>query len=153
MPNHIWHKSSEYLNGVCVYLLYVLKKSQFIRKGIDWLSFRESLGRSVDGKCVYAKTMDGEIVCVSTQGNEFKELWLVDAGLGYEHAPCIVLEHKGVVYAGSRRGILAAIDVKTKQLLWRQQVGASEVNGFEVDKNGDIYASLVEGSVWRISHK
>ena len=115
--------------------------------------YRESLGRSVDGKCVYAKTMDGEIVCVSTQGNEFKELWLVDAGLGYEHAPCIVLEHKGVVYAGSRRGILAAIDVKTKQLLWRQQVGASEVNGFEVDKNGDIYASLVEGSVWRISHK
>ena len=138
---------------VCVYLLSVLKKSQFIRKGIDWLSYRESLGRSVDGKCVYAKTMDGEIVCVSTQGNEFKELWLVDAGLGYEHAPCIVLEHKGVVYAGSRRGILAAIDVKTKQLLWRQQVGASEVNGFEVDKNGDIYASLVEGSVWRISHK
>ena len=115
--------------------------------------YRESLGRSVDGKCVYAKTMDGEIVCVSTQGNEFKELWLVDAGLGYEHAPCIVLEHKGVVYAGSRRGILATIDVKTKQLLWRQQVGASEVNGFEVDKNGDIYASLVEGSVWRISHK
>ena len=115
--------------------------------------YRESLGRSVDGKCVYAKTMDGEIVCVSTQGNEFKELWLVDAGLGYEHAPCIVLEHKGVVYAGSRRGILAAIDVKTKQLLWRQQVGASEVNGFEVDKNGDIYASLVEGSVWRICHK
>lgn len=115
--------------------------------------YRESLGRSVDGKCVYAKTMDGEIVCVSTQGNEFKELWLVDAGLGYEHAPCIVLEHKGVVYAGSRRGILAAIDVKTKQLLWRQQVGVSEVNGFEVDKNGDIYASLVEGSVWRISHK
>ena len=115
--------------------------------------YRESLGRSVDGKCVYAKTMDGEIVCVSTQGNEFKELWLVNAGLGYEHAPCIVLEHKGVVYAGSRRGILAAIDVKTKQLLWRQQVGASEVNGFEVDKNGDIYASLVEGSVWRICHK
>ena len=43
--------------------------------------------------------------------------------------------------------------VKTKQLLWRQQVGASEVNGFEVDKNGDVYVSLVEGSVWRICHK
>lgn len=115
--------------------------------------YRESLGYSVDGKSVYAKTMDGEIVCVSTQGNEFKELWIVDAGLGYDHAPCIVLEHKGVVYAGSRRGIIAAIDVKTKQLLWRKQVGASEVNGFEVDEKGDIYASLVEGAVWRISKK
>lgn len=38
MPNHIWHKSSEYLNGVCVYLLSVLKKSQFIRKR-DRLAF------------------------------------------------------------------------------------------------------------------
>ncbi len=115
--------------------------------------YRESLGYSVDGKSVYAKTMDGEIVCVSTQGNDFKELWIVDAGLGYDHAPCIVLEHKGVVYAGSRRGIIAAIDVKTKQLLWRKQVGASEVNGFEVDEKGDIYASLVEGAVWRITNK
>lgn len=115
--------------------------------------YRESLGYSVDGKSVYAKTMDGEIVCVSTQGNDFKELWIVDAGLGYDHAPCVVLEHKGVVYAGSRRGIIAAIDVKTKQLLWRKQVGASEVNGFEVDEKGDIYASLVEGAVWRITNK
>lgn len=115
--------------------------------------YRESLGGSVDGKRIYAKTMDGEVVCVSTESNEFKELWLVDAGLGYEHAPCIVLEHNGVVYVGSRRGIIAAVNVKTKQLLWRQQVGSSEVNGFEVDEKGDIYASLVEGTIWRISKK
>lgn len=115
--------------------------------------YRESLGRSVDGKRVYAKTMDGEIVCISTEGNTFNELWITDAGLGYEHAPCIVLEHKGVVYAGSRRGIIAAIDAKTSKLLWRQQLGASEVNGFEVDNKGDVYLSLIEGSIWRITHK
>ena len=115
--------------------------------------YRESLGRSVKGDKVYAKTMDGEIVCVSTEGNTFKELWLTDAGLGYEHAPCIVLEHDGVVYAGSRRGIIAALDANTTQLLWRKQVGASEINGFEVDNKGDVYVSLVEGSIWRISKK
>lgn len=115
--------------------------------------YRESLGRSVDGKRVYAKTMDGEIVCVSTEGDTFKELWITDAGLGYEHAPCIVLEHDGVIYAGSRRGIIVALDAKTSKLIWRKQLGASEVNGFDVDKNGDIYFSLIEGSVWRISKK
>ncbi len=113
--------------------------------------YRESLGRSVDGKRVYAKTMDGEVVCVSTEGNVFYELWTVDAGLGYEHAPCIVLEQNGVVYAGSRRGIIAAIDAKTNKLLWRQQIGSSEVNGFEVDDKGDVYLSLIEGTIWRIS--
>ena len=115
--------------------------------------YRESLGRSVDGKRVYAKTMDGEIVCVSTEGDTFKELWITDAGLGYEHAPCIVLEHDGVIYAGSRRGIIVALDAKTSKLIWRKQLGASEVNGFDVDKNGDVYFSLIEGSVWRISKK
>lgn len=113
--------------------------------------YRESLGRSVDGKRAYAKTMDGEIVCVSTEGNEFNELWMVDAGLGYEHAPCIVLEQNGVVYAGSRRGIIAAIDAESHTLLWRRQIGASEVNGFEVDDKGDVYLSLIEGTIWKIS--
>ena len=59
--------------------------------------FRESLGVSQDGKTAYAKTMDGELVAVSTEGSDYRELWMVDAGLGYEHAPCIVLEHNGVV--------------------------------------------------------
>ncbi len=115
--------------------------------------YRESLGRSVDGNRVYAKTMDGEIVCISTEGNEFNELWITDAGIGYEHAPCIVLEHNGIVYAGSRRGIIVALDANTSKLLWRKQVGASEINGFEVDEKGNVYASLVEGSIWKISKK
>lgn len=115
--------------------------------------YRESLGRSEDGKRVYAKTMDGEIVCVSTEGNVFNELWITDAGLGYEHAPCIVLEHKGVIYAGSRRGIIVALDANTHQIIWRQQLGASEINGFDVDEKGDVYVSLIEGSIWRISKK
>ncbi len=50
-----------------------------------------------------------------TRGNrchhpEFRELWTVDMGLGYEHAPCIVAEHNGIVYAGSRRGIITMVD-------------------------------------------
>ena len=115
--------------------------------------YRESMGRSEDGNRVYAKTMDGEIVCISTEGNEFKKLWITDAGIGYEHAPCIVIEKDGVVYAGSRRGIITAIDAQTSKLLWRQQVGASEINGFDIDEKGNIYVSLIEGSIWRISKK
>jgi outer membrane protein assembly factor BamB/predicted phosphohydrolase len=111
---------------------------------------RESLGLSADGKRVYAKTMDGELIAVSTEGDTFNPLWCVDAGLGYEHAPCIVLEHGGVVYVGSRRGMLVAVDPVAQKVLWRYSLGTSEVNGFEVDERGDIYVSLIEGTVWRI---
>lgn len=110
---------------------------------------RESLGRSVDGKVAYAKTMDGELVAMST-GDNYQELWKVDLGFGYEHAPCIVLEHDGYIYCGSRRGMLAVVNAATHELVFTYRMGSSEVNGFDVDERGDIYCSLIEGTIWRI---
>ena len=110
---------------------------------------RESLGRSADGKVAYAKTMDGELVAMST-GEKYELLWKVDLGFGYEHAPCIVLEHDGFIYCGSRRGMLAVVDAATHQLVFTSQLGTSEFNGFEVDETGTVYCSLIEGTIWRI---
>ena len=112
---------------------------------------RESLGCSVDGKVAYAKTMDGELVAMST-GDNYQELWKVDLGFGYEHAPCIVLEHDGYIYCGSRRGMLAVVNASTHELVFTYSMGSSEVNGFDVDNRGDIYCSLIEGTIWRIRH-
>lgn len=115
---------------------------------------RESLGLSEDGKRAYAKTMDGTIVAMDTESDDYHQLWNTDCGFGYEHAPCIVLEHNGYIYAGSRRGMLAVLDAATGKLVFRYEMGSSEVNGFEVDPaTGDIYCSLIEGTIWRISHK
>lgn len=112
---------------------------------------RESLGLSEDGKRAYAKTMDGTIVAMDTQSDDYRELWNTDCNYGYEHAPCIVLEKDGYIYAGSRRGMLAVLDAATGKLLFNYSMGSSEVNGFEVDPTtGDIYCSLIEGTIWRI---
>ena len=110
---------------------------------------RESLGHSADGKIAYAKTMDGELVAMST-GPQYELLWKVDLGFGYEHAPCIVIEHDGFIYCGSRRGMLAVVDATTHQLVFTSQLGTSEFNGFEVDETGTVYCSLIEGTIWRI---
>ncbi len=115
--------------------------------------YRESLGASENGDRVYAKTMDGEVVAVSTTSDDFDLLWRVDTGLGYEHAPCIVLESDGTIYVGSRRGIMVAIDAATHEILYTYRLGSSEFNGWERDTNGDIYTSLIEGTVWRISRR
>ena len=113
---------------------------------------RESLGHSADGEVAYAKTMDGTLVAMST-GDYYQMLWQVDLGFGYEHAPCIVLEHNGYIYCGSRRGMLAVVNASTHQLEFTYQMGSSEVNGFEVDPStGDIYCSLIEGTIYRITH-
>ena len=116
--------------------------------------YRESLGVSADGRTAYAKTMDGELVAVDTTTPDFKELWTVDMGLGYEHAPCIVVEKDGVVYAGSRRGIVTAVDPKAQKVLWSLPLGVSEVNGLDIDPTtGDVYLSLIGGTVYRIHKK
>ena len=112
---------------------------------------RESLGRSADGEVAYAKTMDGTLVAMST-GDKYQFLWEVDLGFGYEHAPCIILEHNGHIYCGSRRGMLAVVNAATHELEFTYRLGTSEVNGFEVDDDGNIYCSLIEGTIWKISH-
>lgn len=113
---------------------------------------RESLGLSEDGMRAYAKTMDGTIVAMDTQSDDYHQLWETDCGFGYEHAPCIVLEKNGYIYAGSRHGTLAVIEADTGKLLFTYSMGSSEVNGFEVDPTtGDIYCSIIEGTIWRIS--
>ncbi len=114
--------------------------------------YRESLGHSADGKHVYAKTMDGELVIVDATSPEFNELACVDMKLGYEHAPCIVAESNGVIYAGSRSGKIAAVDARSFEHLWTIPVGVSEVNGIDIDpETGDVYCSLIEGTIFRIS--
>ena len=113
--------------------------------------YREAMGHSEDGTRIYSKTMDGELVAVDATSPEFKELWTVDMGIGYDHAPCIVLEKDGVVYAGSRRGILTAVDPVAKNVLWSLPLGSSEINGIDVDPTtGDIYISMIEGTIFRV---
>jgi len=111
---------------------------------------RESQGISRDGKTVYAKLMNGYLLSVSTESRDFKSLGTVDAGLGYEHAPCPILEKDGVVYLGSRNGVVVAVDAKTQQVLWKFKCGNSEVNRFLADADGTIYFSLTEGAIYKL---
>jgi outer membrane protein assembly factor BamB len=112
---------------------------------------RESQGISEDGKTVYGKTMDGRLVAASTEASEYTSLWTADAGLGYEHAPCPILEKDGVVYLGSRNGMVVAVNATTHNVLWRFKAGNSEVNRFTADAKGNIYFSLIEGKIYRIT--
>ena len=114
--------------------------------------YRESLGCSEDGTRVYAKTMDGELVAVDATTGEFKKLWVVDLKLGYEHAPCIVAEKDGIVYAGSRRGLVVAVNPQTQSVIKKFFLGKSETNGIDIDPtSGNVYTSLIEGTIFKLN--
>ena len=116
--------------------------------------YRESLGHSADFSRVYSKTMDGELVAVDATSPEFKELWTIDLGLGYEHAPCEIIEKDGYVYTGSLKGRVTITRADGPELVASLPLGMSEINGIDVDPySGDVYVSLVEGTVFRIKKK
>lgn len=114
--------------------------------------YREAMGVSADGKRIYAKTMDGQLVVVDATTPDFRLLSVVDMNLGYEHSPCIIVEQDGVIYAGSRRGIVTAIDAATLSILWQKEIGVSEINGFDVDPfTSAVWTSLIEGKIFKIT--
>ena len=114
--------------------------------------YRESLGHSEDYTKIYSKTMDGELAIVDATTPEFHLIKLVDLKIGYEHAPCIVAEKNGVIYIGSRRGIVTAVDAKTFAIKWQITIGSSEVNGIDIDPyTGKVYVSLIEGTIFNLN--
>ena len=115
--------------------------------------YRESIGHSEDYSRIYAKTMDGALVAVDALSPEFKELWSVDLVIGYDHAPCVVVEKDGLVYAGSRRGIVTISRADGSGRVASICLGKGEINGFDIAPfDSNIYVSLVDGKIYRIRY-
>ena len=108
---------------------------------------RESMGISADGSRVYAKLMNDTIIAVSTQTDSFHLVWETNARFGYEHNPCPILENNGVVYAGTKNGIFIAADAATGKILLEHKAGNSSINAITAGKDGNIWISLIEGSI------
>ncbi len=89
---------------------------------------RETVALSEDKEKIYSKTMRDSLVCYSTAGDTPRELWSCCVGFGYDHAPSMPQEKEGVVYGGTVRGLVYAVDAQTGRLLWRHRVGSSLVN-------------------------
>ncbi len=116
---------------------------------------RESMGKSQDGLFFYAKTMDGELLRLPlsdtlelTEENLITQSKVLDLKLGYEHNPAAILENKGKIYLGSRKGEVVIVDAKKFEIIKTIQLGNSSINGFVLDENGKVWTSLIEGGIY-----
>lgn len=122
-----------------------------------WRTFqskvRESLGISQDGERIYGKTMNDSIVCYSTHSDQPRQLWATDARFGYEHAPAMLPECEGIVYASTCTGVIMALDGKSGQLLWKHKVGNSLLNTVvPIGKKRVLYTST-DGKIGMLKWK
>jgi len=108
---------------------------------------RESIGLSADSSTVYGKTMQDEIVAYNTNGTGPALAWKLNAGFGYEHTPSDLVEKDGVVFYGTKNGVVYTFDAKTHQNLWLHKIDNSMINTINpIDKKNCI-VSTMDGKV------
>jgi outer membrane protein assembly factor BamB len=112
---------------------------------------RESIGISPDGKSIYAKLMNDSIIAMSATAEFSKTEWAIDAGIGYDHNPCPVVATENVVIGATKNGLLSAVDIHGKKVLWKFKAGNSSVNKIVTSDSGDVWVSLIEGNILRLN--
>jgi len=96
--------------------------------GTDNLSVRESIGIAEDGRRVYVRTTDGLIAAVAPDADGQETLWEAEMGVAQDISSAQIVEKDGVVFYGTKNGLLLAFDAETGAIRWQHRVGAALLN-------------------------
>ena len=108
---------------------------------------RESLGMSNDSSLVYAKTMDGDVIGISTSADSMQITWRAKAGLGYELAPTAIVEDRGIVYIPSDDGMVTAAARADGKILWKHKVSNALITHILPLKANEIIVTSMDGKI------
>ncbi len=108
---------------------------------------RESIGISADGKFVYGKTMQDTVVAYATSPRKQSAAWKMNCGFGYEHVPSMLIEKDGLVFFGTKSGVVYAIDPREKVVSWAHKIDNSMVNTVRVVRGDKLVVSTMDGKV------
>jgi outer membrane protein assembly factor BamB len=108
---------------------------------------RESIGISKDGKVIYGKTMQDTIVAYTASREKQTALWKMHVGFGYEHVPSMLIERGGIVFFGTKNGVVYAIDPLTQKINWAYKIDNSMVNTVRVIDKTKLIAATMDGKI------
>ncbi|TPE46307.1 outer membrane protein assembly factor BamB family protein [Pontibacter mangrovi] len=123
------------------------------RERKDTVRVRESMGLSGDGKLVYVKTMDGELLGVSTKAGSMQVSWRSELDLPYELAPSALVEHRGVVLVPSHSGLASAVDRASGKVLWKYKVSNGLMNPLMPLGKNRVIVSTMDGKIACLEYK
>lgn len=113
---------------------------------------RESIGLSEDGTMIYGKSMQDTVLAFPAVDQLLKASWRMNVGYGYDHVPSMLIEKEGVVFFGTRVGVIYAIDPKQQRTLWAYKIDNSMVNTVRVLNKRELLASTMDGRVVRLRY-
>lgn len=108
---------------------------------------RESIGLSENGKYVYAKTMDGNVIGISTTSNFMDVQWKSSLQLPYELTPSALLSKYETVFVPSHSGVVSAVNAADGKLLWQYKISNAMVNPMTTISDRRVVASTMDGKI------
>jgi outer membrane protein assembly factor BamB len=89
-----------------------------------------------------------DVICAyDTAAENPTQIWKLNAGFGYDINSAMLVEKNGVLFYGTKNGVLMAIDAKTGQLRWEHRLGVGIVNTVTPLNARQILASDFDGRV------
>ena len=108
---------------------------------------RESIGISADGNLIYGKTMQDTIVAYKTGFEKQSATWKLHAGFGYEHVPSMLIENEGLVFFGTKSGVVYCMNPTERKIVWMHKIDNSMVNTVRVISKNKLVVSTMDGKL------
>jgi outer membrane protein assembly factor BamB/predicted MPP superfamily phosphohydrolase len=108
---------------------------------------RESIGISADGKWIYGKSMQDTIVVYAASRDKQTAAWKMNCGFGYEHVPSMLTERDGLVFFGTKNGVVYCINPLTREIVWKHKIDNSMVNTVNVIDKKTVVATTMDGKI------
>jgi outer membrane protein assembly factor BamB/predicted phosphodiesterase len=89
---------------------------------------RESIGLSEDRTRFYVRAMNDYFYAFSTAASRPDKVWELNAGFGYDINSAMLVEKEGVVFYGTKNGLLLGLDAQTGGLKWQHKLGTGVMN-------------------------
>ncbi len=117
------------------------------REKKDTIRVRESMGLGVNKKQIYVKTMDGDLLGVSSINDKMDVIWKSKLKLPYELTPSAIKTNRKLVFVPSHSGLLSAVNAKTGDVIWQYKISNGMVNPVAVKGNNEVIASTMDGKI------
>jgi outer membrane protein assembly factor BamB/predicted phosphodiesterase len=89
---------------------------------------RESIGISTDGDRVYVRTTRDSLIALDSRSPGPRVVWGTNLGFGYDINSAMPVERDGIVYYGTKNGVISAVQDKDGSLIWQHRISAVPVN-------------------------
>lgn len=122
------------------------------REKKDSIRVRESIGLAEDGEKVYVKTMDGDLLGVSTRAAGMDIIWESELDLPYELTPSAIVESNGLVFVPSHSGLISAVNADNGAVEWQYKISNAMVNPITPFGKNKVLVSSMDGTIFCLKY-